>query len=442
MPGLLDILGGNFGTDDPRQAAYLALASGLLAGRGNFGQVAGQAAMGAQEAFQNSRKMQMQSQLQQAQMEKMQAEAEYRKHLASKGINPDDPKDIQSARLFMAMTPEQQRQALTWRRGDMDLKEIEGVLNRVSKSGLGSTTPLTTLDREAGAQATIAGAKQTAQEQVKAAYDLVTGGVVGGGRDTQPVPQTRAQVLAGMNGGVSAQPSAPQDTLSKIRDAMTRFGDTSANVELPGFKGTIQSSQSSPVRMGLTPREISTNKNIESAVDEANKNWFKTSLEPVAAAGETAVQRVEQAKIARNALSNSNLGGWGTDAKVGAGRILEGLGMAPEIVKQYVTDAIIFRQVAMERLWTTLNAAKGMQTEGDADRARQTFAQLANTPKANEFILDLFEANAERDKLRARFYTNAKTIAAQRGDMSEVDKAWNEKMPSVFDMPSMKRWKQ
>lgn len=81
MAGLLDILGGNFGTDDPRQAAYLALASGLMSGRGNFGQVLGQAAMGAQDTFQTSRKAQQQAQQaqQQAMMTKMQMEEIQRK---------------------------------------------------------------------------------------------------------------------------------------------------------------------------------------------------------------------------------------------------------------------------------------------------------------------------------------------------------------------------
>lgn len=76
MAGLLDILGGNFGTDDPRQAAYLALASGLLSGRGNFGQVAGQALQGAQGTFQEARKAQQQAMLTKMQMEEMQRKAQ------------------------------------------------------------------------------------------------------------------------------------------------------------------------------------------------------------------------------------------------------------------------------------------------------------------------------------------------------------------------------
>ena len=71
MPGLLDLLGGNFGTDDPRQAAYLALASGLLSGKGSFNSVAGNAMMGAQNTFMKSREDQRQHELDRLKLEEL-----------------------------------------------------------------------------------------------------------------------------------------------------------------------------------------------------------------------------------------------------------------------------------------------------------------------------------------------------------------------------------
>lgn len=76
MPGLLDLLGGNFGTDDPRQSAYLALASGLLSGKGSFNQVAGNAVMSGQNALQEASRAKRQSELAQAQLDQMKREAE------------------------------------------------------------------------------------------------------------------------------------------------------------------------------------------------------------------------------------------------------------------------------------------------------------------------------------------------------------------------------
>ena len=75
MPGLLDILGGNFGTDDPRQAAYLALASGLMSGRGNFNQVAGNALMDAQKSYQGANQLKQRSEMNQLEMDDIRRKA-------------------------------------------------------------------------------------------------------------------------------------------------------------------------------------------------------------------------------------------------------------------------------------------------------------------------------------------------------------------------------
>ena len=69
-----------------------------------------------------------------------------------------------------------------------------------------------------------------------------------------------------------------------------------------------------------------------------------------------------------------------------------------------------------------LNQAKGPQTEGDATRAKATFASLSNTPQANEFILDFAKAVAMRDKKKAAFYNEAMPIAREAGDLTAVDR--------------------
>ena len=76
MPGLLDLLGGNFGTDDPRQAAYLALASGLLSGKGSFNSVAGNAMMDAQRSFLGNRAAGQEAKLRQAEIDAIARKAE------------------------------------------------------------------------------------------------------------------------------------------------------------------------------------------------------------------------------------------------------------------------------------------------------------------------------------------------------------------------------
>jgi hypothetical protein len=114
--------------------------------------------------------------------------------------------------------------------------------------------------------------------------------------------------------------------------------------------------------------------------------------------------------------------------------------MAPNNAKLYAANAETFQNAAMGNLKTQLDAAKGPQTEGDADRGSKLFAQLKNTPQANEFILDLAQAKAERDQMKARFFQQALPIAQQKGDLAEVEREWLKRAPSVFTMPSLQRW--
>jgi hypothetical protein len=218
-------------------------------------------------------------------------------------------------------------------------------------------------------------------------------------------------------------------------------GDTNAvasiDREIASMKsrGTPSTSSGLP-GIAVKPDQV---KAVEDATGGLNKDWIDNTYKPVKALGESAQSRIEQSNIARAAL-NKGLGGWGDQTKAAAANVLSGLGLASDKVKDYAADAQIFQKVAMERLWSTLNDATGAQTDRDADRAARTYASLSNTPKANAFIIDLAQAQAERDKMRANFYNHAQPVAKAKGDLTEVDREWQTRMPSIFDMPSMKSW--
>lgn len=63
-------------SDDPKDAAFNAMAFGLLGGKGNFNQVASGALMSGQEAMMSAKKAQQQSKLSDMQMEQMRRKAE------------------------------------------------------------------------------------------------------------------------------------------------------------------------------------------------------------------------------------------------------------------------------------------------------------------------------------------------------------------------------
>jgi hypothetical protein len=83
-----------------------------------------------------------------------------------------------------------------------------------------------------------------------------------------------------------------------------------------------------------------------------------------------------------------------------------------------------------------------MQTEGDAERAKQTYARLGNTTRANDFILDMAQAVKEREATKASFYTEALPIANNKGQPSLVKQEWNKVDKSIWDNPIMQKWKK
>lgn len=80
----------------------------------------------------------------------------------------------------------------------------------------------------------------------------------------------------------------------------------------------------------------------------------------------------------------------------------------------------IFDQASFKNLLDTLAAQKGPQTEGDAQRAMKTFAQMSNTVDANIFILDYMEALANRQETMAEFVNARLPDDARPQDMNKA----------------------
>lgn len=251
------------------------------------------------------------------------------------------------------------------------------------------------------------------------------------------MPQYDKNQMPDGRGGLQAIPGAmeflQQETRAKVDPVAAgrlQF-DTGINV-----LGNGQPGQSGVTETGLTPAGRATAQ-LE-AVKGANEDWLKGSYRPVLEKAKTADDMLSNVTALRN---NPISTGWGTETAAAGANILAGLGMAPGNAKMYASNAQQFQSQAMTRLWEVLNAAKGMQTEGDADRAKATYAKLSNTPQANQFILDLAEANARRDKLKAGFYSEAMPVARNSGDFTAVDRKWGQIQRSVWDDPIMAKWK-
>lgn len=263
--------------------------------------------------------------------------------------------------------------------------------------------------------------------------------------------------LTGLIGGLGGNPQAPQVATQTTPQATPRPADTRVPPDVQGARDQerlriLQREYSTATgedkaaigreiqRAGGVVSGIPTQTKIANeAQGSINQTWLKSSYEPALASGSAANDMLTSVKTARFALSGLGDTGFGTGAKESAARVLGALGVPN--AEQFASNGAIFQQAAGERLFTLLGNQKGPQTEGDAARAQKTFASISIPKQANQYILDLAEAVAQRDAMKANFYREALPLAQKEGDLSVVDRKWQNIQRSVFDMPSMQKWK-
>jgi hypothetical protein len=173
------------------------------------------------------------------------------------------------------------------------------------------------------------------------------------------------------------------------------------------------------------------------SAEALNDNWIKNAYQPTLDAGNAASDALTNIQALRTIDLNT---GWGTETKATAAGVLAGLGIAPKNAEMFAANAQKFQAVAMDRLMKKQVEQKGTATEGDAKRINQTYVSLQNTPAANDFILDLAQAQANQDQRRAQYYEAALPLAQKAGDLTRVDREWRKIKGSIWADPALQRW--
>jgi hypothetical protein len=180
----------------------------------------------------------------------------------------------------------------------------------------------------------------------------------------------------------------------------------------------------------------------KSALIESNKNFIDKSYRP-AQDTDKANKLVLNRLSALESLPINEKTGWGAEAQAKAAEVLVGMGYKGEEAKQLASNSQTFRAIQARQVNDELNMAKGPQTEGDAVRAKSTFASLGNTPQANQFINDLQRAVIGQRSAEAKFYRDNYAKALRSGDLSSMERDWldsPEANRSIFDSPAMAKW--
>jgi hypothetical protein len=190
-------------------------------------------------------------------------------------------------------------------------------------------------------------------------------------------------------------------------------------------------------RLGQAPTttvEVNTGENIEegarrrSLVEEENR---------ARVAAQAARKTLVSVDSAERVLDSGFNTGFGTEVKATAAGLLGALGVKD--AEKFATNAQTFLKAAMDQVLARQIEQKGVQTNQDAQRMEQTFAQLGNTPAANRFVLAVFRAQSNMALEQDQFY---RKWVKDKGTMKGAEDAWLEQQgnKSIFERPELKQY--
>jgi hypothetical protein len=125
--------------------------------------------------------------------------------------------------------------------------------------------------------------------------------------------------------------------------------------------------------------------------------------------------------------------GWSEDFKNEVAKKMAALGF-----DQQTLDSLGFQNIANVEAFKSLQARatmnalldqKGVQTEGDSQRASKTWAEIGNTPEGNKWINQYARNVANREREKVRFLRNE--MRKNGNDIIAADEAWEEHLKSL-----------
>jgi hypothetical protein len=225
-------------------------------------------------------------------------------------------------------------------------------------------------------------------------------------------------------GGAQTTPATRFNPFTGRTEATTQ----AANMGLPtqgmgGQQSGGQQGNNQPVVVGENPVVVK-------AGEELNKQWITGQFEPAIAAGEAAKGAMDNVRLLKSIDLTT---GFGTDAQKTAANVLASFGVKD--AAKFATNAQIFESKVYESLVDTLSKQKGPQTDKDFANLQKTYANLKNTPQANQFLLDVVEAKAMQDQRKAGYFQKAASMPELRSNLSAITNEWGKVSGSMFDLP-------
>jgi len=143
-------------------------------------------------------------------------------------------------------------------------------------------------------------------------------------------------------------------------------------------------------------------------------------------------------QVMRSLLDKGLETGLGTWSKELAARVMGDV-FGVKNAQEFAGNVQTFRAQSMQQVLNKQLLQKGPQTEADARRMEQTFAQLGNTTEANKFLVDMATAQFKRDQDQHNFYQK---WFRDNKTYEGAEQAWlaGEGGKSIFERPELKKY--
>ena len=180
-----------------------------------------------------------------------------------------------------------------------------------------------------------------------------------------------------------------------------------------------------------------TNIPYQSAFNKAEGEAASKGLDEYRAEYRNAANALSQYDALEALYADGLRTGTGEEFKANLSKALRRIGVSQEILDsmgfQNAGNVEAFRSIASKALLDTLASQNGPQTDDDARRAAQVWAQLGNTKEGNLWVNQYARNIARRKMDRARFIQ--KYTREHDGDLWGAEMAWEDqlaKMPSIL----------
>lgn len=224
---------------------------------------------------------------------------------------------------------------------------------------------------------------------------------------------------------VVIDPNTPPEEADKIR-RQARDDYEASNPRFGLFDKSDMATPSGGQPQGMSPAEVE--------LWKQNQGKFaEEAMKDEAAARATLSQTQAMYENTKSALAIGAKTGATQPLINGIGAVFQSLGLDEGIARESIKGTT-FQSIQNQAIQVLQNAAKGVQTEGDAKRFAASLAQVKNPAEANQLILKFMEAQLWKREQELTFRSTYSAVNPSPAGASAKWSNWSRQVPAIQDI--------